>query len=587
MTDKITLGNLVNLTNQTAAITTINNNNALLTTAINNTLSRDGTPPNQMTAALDMNSNRILNLPAPISNSEPLRFIDGVTAGLQGPIGPQGIQGPAGTNGTNGTGLVNAISAGNAGITIAGTSTNPTVSNAGVLSVTAGTGITVTGTASAPIVSTSSTAVRVSGDNLLPNCNWQLHSKVSGASSTVSRTNVAGTGLSSQIAVTGFTPNSQVPTCTTANTQDLVNGDLVVFGPTHAGLSGYALRAFNVIPNTSFQVTVPFSYLTPGSSSAQTAFPCGITDTNANGFAPDGGWQRSASTFAMWIDDWTANACPGAKRVLGLRKAAGTNEALFWRPRTDANLVALRGQTVTLGILIRQKVGTGPSIIYINDGTTVTNSTSLTGQSYVNAATNNYQLLTVTATISSTTNFLEIGFVFSGSTNDICYVAIPTLKIGTLMLQSDLGQPFQEVVVADTHWNPPILTPFAGVTWPGGQIVPSSGLYGWTDIDLEAISYGQVHNSIRKANAKIEFVGNTVGMLCFVGYLDIAAVQLTFGLQCVIAAAGITNCTNMSWVPLARGNSTTNTPSGCFCMFSATPSGGFTNITFDFDDVMA
>lgn len=44
--------------------------------AFDNTLSRDGTSPNEMLADLDMNSNRILNLPAPTSMEEPLRLLD-------------------------------------------------------------------------------------------------------------------------------------------------------------------------------------------------------------------------------------------------------------------------------------------------------------------------------------------------------------------------------------------------------------------------------------------------------------------------------------------------------------------------------
>ena len=61
MTDKITLTNLVNLTNQTTAVNAINANNAVLTTAFDNTLSRDGTQPNQMGSNLDMNGFQILN----------------------------------------------------------------------------------------------------------------------------------------------------------------------------------------------------------------------------------------------------------------------------------------------------------------------------------------------------------------------------------------------------------------------------------------------------------------------------------------------------------------------------------------------
>lgn len=50
--------------------------------AINNTLSRDGTGPNQMEAELDMNSNRILNLPEPISDLEPARRIDTINLAI-------------------------------------------------------------------------------------------------------------------------------------------------------------------------------------------------------------------------------------------------------------------------------------------------------------------------------------------------------------------------------------------------------------------------------------------------------------------------------------------------------------------------
>lgn len=44
--------------------------------AIDNTLSRDGTGPNQMEAILDMNSNRIINLSAPEDDNDPVRLID-------------------------------------------------------------------------------------------------------------------------------------------------------------------------------------------------------------------------------------------------------------------------------------------------------------------------------------------------------------------------------------------------------------------------------------------------------------------------------------------------------------------------------
>lgn len=76
MADKLSLSDLASLANETSAIAAINANNTLIEDAIDNTLSRDGSTPNAMEASLDMNENRILNLPEPISDQEPVRLID-------------------------------------------------------------------------------------------------------------------------------------------------------------------------------------------------------------------------------------------------------------------------------------------------------------------------------------------------------------------------------------------------------------------------------------------------------------------------------------------------------------------------------
>ena len=70
---KLTLTDLANLNNETSAVNTINTNNDSVETAIENTLSRDGTSPNTMSADLDMNSNQILNLPAPSADTDVVR----------------------------------------------------------------------------------------------------------------------------------------------------------------------------------------------------------------------------------------------------------------------------------------------------------------------------------------------------------------------------------------------------------------------------------------------------------------------------------------------------------------------------------
>lgn len=75
MTDKIVLADLGAISNSTD-VATINANFAIIEAAFNNTFSRDGTAPNQMSSTQDANSHRIVNLPAPVSNSEPLRLQD-------------------------------------------------------------------------------------------------------------------------------------------------------------------------------------------------------------------------------------------------------------------------------------------------------------------------------------------------------------------------------------------------------------------------------------------------------------------------------------------------------------------------------
>lgn len=68
---KVAIRTLDNITNNSEAATlNINNNFKALQEAIENTVSRDGTVPNYMKAALDMNSNRIINAADPIDDND-------------------------------------------------------------------------------------------------------------------------------------------------------------------------------------------------------------------------------------------------------------------------------------------------------------------------------------------------------------------------------------------------------------------------------------------------------------------------------------------------------------------------------------
>lgn len=79
---KLTLKDIT--TNRLTSINNYNSNNDLVEAAIENTLSRDGTTPNQMEAQLDMNSNQIINLPpVPTSptHAASKSYVDAVVSG--------------------------------------------------------------------------------------------------------------------------------------------------------------------------------------------------------------------------------------------------------------------------------------------------------------------------------------------------------------------------------------------------------------------------------------------------------------------------------------------------------------------------
>lgn len=73
---KLVLNDVASLQSESSALQTLAENNAAVENAVENTLSRDGSSPNQMEAPLDMNSNRLINLAAPQSGSDAARYSD-------------------------------------------------------------------------------------------------------------------------------------------------------------------------------------------------------------------------------------------------------------------------------------------------------------------------------------------------------------------------------------------------------------------------------------------------------------------------------------------------------------------------------
>lgn len=105
--------------------------------------------PNEMHTPLDMNSNRILNLPAPSSLTDPVRVTDLATLGIAGPAGPRGPKGDPGdgsgyTLPVATTTLLGGIKAGT-GVVIAGDGTLSAVGGLPTVSLTADVNIPVCG----------------------------------------------------------------------------------------------------------------------------------------------------------------------------------------------------------------------------------------------------------------------------------------------------------------------------------------------------------------------------------------------------------------------------------------------------------
>ncbi len=78
---------LTNMNSGYSLTETLNANSDAIEAALENTLSRDGSVPNQMNAQIDMNSNRITNLPLAVNASEPLTLGQAINiAAVENPL---------------------------------------------------------------------------------------------------------------------------------------------------------------------------------------------------------------------------------------------------------------------------------------------------------------------------------------------------------------------------------------------------------------------------------------------------------------------------------------------------------------------
>lgn len=432
---------------------------------------------------------------------------------------------------------------------------------------------------------------RCVGSNRTPNSNVQLNSRVSGfniAASTLTKED--GSGFVPAIAVTLFDVSTGDPRMFTANTQGLLPGQLIHFGNGHDGLSGFpganagqiwSNRIAGVLNNVLFSLDhLPFGTQSPASSSAITGYPVGIFQGDG-GYVADG--HAKDNQLHYWPDDWPSNRCSGAKRVIGLRKNA--NVPLdYYIPVDDQDLPLYRGRNIVFGIRVYHKthIGGGTSVAFIRDGVSEVTSVAATGITYNDPVYGKYELLTVRMRPSMLGTKLEYGIRCLGLIGDVCYAATPTLKYGDIMLHEDLGQEPGERIKCRTHHNPFFSIPFAGVT-PNVDL--GGGSFGWRNLDIAALGFGQCDNSVRYVNCKLEFSsldgGSGGGLTILVCNADYDG-NLTFGPQAYVSSVAATQ-TPMTWLPLGKG---TNGRVGTFVIVFNHHDYRF-QCTFDFDDAMA
>lgn len=404
-------------------------------------------------------------------------------------------------------------------------------------------------------------------ENLLPNTNWQL---MSTNAAPQTKMNVEGTGTESPVSFSSFTASSNTPTFLTTNTQRLNVGDRVyINGLGNLSVSGMIVTA--VTTNTSFTLALPLGLLSPASSTGS-AIPIGNGDSLGNTTGASGvGWNKTV-TLISWADDFSVNRATGAKRVMGFRKAVAGVETHYWNnsTRNGTDMSQFVGRTVTFGAVVRQKVkgGAGTFRLQINDTVSTTSSASGTGSG-------SYEFLTVTKTISANATDLLAIVSFEGTTGDVYYLGLPTLIFGSALPQTQLGPPPNEMLFAG-HWNPPILTPLA-MTFPATAYPGTGGLlFGFSGEDIEALSYGVAHHTIKAARCKIELTTPVAGRMLLTGSEIGTNAQLVFGPQQVTQVGGVVNvaCGVLSFAP-----------NGKFALFTAAANTVITNATFDFDVV--
>ncbi len=233
---KIILTHLANLQNESTAVSEVNANSDTIVSSFDNTLSRDGTTPNQMMNNLDMNSNQIYNLPSPGSATSPARLQDVTGSVIISSVPPVGTSGAVvGYLNGNNTYSGNDVFSGNNTFTGTNTFTNVAPITVGANSGNNGL-VNFKGSTSGTTIIQANTAA--SGTLTLPTATDTLIGKATTDTLTNKTYDTAGTGNVFKINGTGIsaiTGSGSVvlatsPTITTPNISGVTDASSATSG---------------------------------------------------------------------------------------------------------------------------------------------------------------------------------------------------------------------------------------------------------------------------------------------------------------------------------------------------------------------